>query len=53
MLAYGQYTLSQIAFMLGYSSVAHLSTQFKKITGMTPSQFKKNGMRFRKSIDNL
>lgn len=53
LLAYGQYTLSQIAFMLGYSSVAHLSTQFKKITGMTPSQFKKNGMRFRKSIDNL
>jgi len=33
--------LSEIAFKLQYSSVAHLSTQFKKITGKTPSEFKK------------
>ena len=33
-------TLKEIAFRLNYSSVAHLSTQFKKITGMTPTAFK-------------
>lgn len=50
-LSYGQKTLSEIAFDLGYSNVAHLSAQFKKITGMTPSQFKKNGNGLRKSLD--
>jgi YesN/AraC family two-component response regulator len=34
-------TLSQIAFKLVYSSVAYLSNQFKKVTGMTPTKFKK------------
>lgn len=33
-------TLSEIAFQLNYSSTSHLSTQFKKTTGMTPTQFK-------------
>jgi AraC-like DNA-binding protein len=36
LLIYDQHTLSQIAFDLDYSSVAHLSSQFKKITGLTP-----------------
>ncbi len=40
-LVYDQLTLSEMAFKLGYSSVAHLSGQFKKITGFNPSQFKK------------
>lgn len=36
-----EYTLSEIADQLHYSSVAHLSTQFKKVTGLTPSHFKR------------
>lgn len=51
LLVYGQLTLSQIAFDLEYSSVAHLSNQFKKITGLTPTHFKKIGMDKRKSLD--
>lgn len=42
-LAYDEWTLSEMAWKLGYSSVAHLSSQFKKTTGLTPSQFKKWG----------
>ncbi|WP_255397163.1 AraC family transcriptional regulator [Reichenbachiella sp. 5M10] len=42
LLFYDEMTLSQIAITMHYSSVAHLSAQFKKETGMTPSQFKKN-----------
>lgn len=53
LLVYGQLTLSQIAFDLEYSSVAHLSTQFKKITGLTPTHFKEIGMAKRKSLDNV
>lgn len=41
LLAYDELTLNQIAYQMGYSSVAHLSNQFKKITGFTPSYFKK------------
>ena len=41
LLVYGQLSLSQIAQELEYSSVAHLSAQFKKITGLTPTYFKK------------
>ncbi len=40
LLFYGELTLSEISYRLGYSSVQHLSTQFKKITGQTPTQFK-------------
>ena len=53
LLVYNQLTLSQIAFDLDYSSVAHLSTQFKKITGLTPSFFKELGAAKRKSLDNI
>jgi AraC family transcriptional regulator len=53
LLVYGQLTLSQIAFELDYSSTAHLSSQFKKITGLTPSHFKEIGASKRKSIDKL
>jgi AraC-like DNA-binding protein len=41
LLKYGELTLSEISYTLGYSSVAHLSNQFKKVTGMTPTEFKK------------
>ncbi len=40
LLVYGELTLSEIAFELNYSTVAHLSGQFKKITGLSPSHFK-------------
>lgn len=40
LLSYNEKTLSEIAFEMGYSSVAHLSAQFKKTTGLTPTQFK-------------
>ena len=41
LLFYDEFNLGEIAVKLGYSSIAHLSAQFKKITGQTPSQFKK------------
>lgn len=41
LLVYDELTLSEIASKLGYTSTAHLSNQFKKITGLTPSYFKK------------
>jgi len=40
LLSYGELTLSEITFQLGYSSVQHLSGQFKKVTGLTPSKFR-------------
>jgi AraC-like DNA-binding protein len=40
LLVYDELTLTEISYRLGYSSVAHLSRQFKKVTGMTPSQFR-------------
>lgn len=40
LIVYDELNLSEIAFKLHYSSVAHLSNQFKKITGLTPSHFK-------------
>lgn len=53
LLVYDEATLSEIAFDLGYSSVAHLSAQFKKITGLTPSHFKKLGGLHRKKLDEV
>ena len=41
LLFYKEYTLSEIAFQMGYSSVAYLSSLFKKETGMSPTEFKK------------
>jgi AraC-like DNA-binding protein len=40
LLLYDELNLTQISYMLNYSSVAHLSRQFKKVTGLTPSFFK-------------
>ncbi len=52
-LKYGELTLSEIAYRLGYSSVQHLSRQFKKATGMTASQFKKDHVNHRKGLDSI
>jgi len=53
LLTYGELSLSQIAFQLGYSSTAHLSNQFKKLTGLTPSHFKQLGLSSRQSLDDV
>ncbi len=53
LLVYAEYNLNEISYMLGYSSVAHLSAQFKKVTGFTPSQFKALGFSHRKPLDNV
>lgn len=52
-IAYDELNLSEIAWKLGYSSVAHLSSQFKKATGMTPTEFKRLGSSHRKSLDGI
>ena len=49
LLMYGQLTLSQIAFDLEYNSVVHLSKHFKKMTGLTPTDFKEMGITRRTS----
>ncbi len=53
LLKYGELTLSEIAYKLGYSSVQHLSNQFKKITGFTASQFKSLTENMRKPLDKI
>lgn len=53
LLVYDELSLSEIAYKLGYSSVAHLSAQFKKVTGLTPSHFKKMGGIHRKPLDKV
>ena len=53
LLVYDELNLKEIAFKLHYSSVAHLSNQFKKITGLTPSHFKHLKHKRRKSLEKL
>jgi len=53
LLVYDELTLSEIALQLNYSSVAYLSNQFKKVTGLTPSYFKKIRENKRKPLDEL
>ena len=48
-----EFTLSEIAYMMDYSSVQYLSNQFKKITGFSVSEFRRNEIPFKKSLDNL
>lgn len=52
-LAYDEYTLSEIAYKLGYSSVGYLSNQFKKTTGYTPTVFKQQHRVLRKPLDGV
>ena len=53
LLMYDEQSLSQIADELQYSSVAHLSNQFKKVTGLTPSQFKQSAAKNRLPLDHV
>lgn len=53
LLDYDELSLSEIADTLNYSSVAHLSTQFKKVTQLTPSQFKQRKQEKRKPLDKI
>ena len=53
LLIYENLTLSEIAWKLNYSSVAHLSNQFKKQTGETPSRFKKNTHKNLIALENV
>jgi AraC-like DNA-binding protein len=53
LLAYAELNLSEIAFRMSYSSVAHLSSQFKKITGFSPSEFRKLKDHHRRPLDEL
>jgi YesN/AraC family two-component response regulator len=52
LLVYGELNLSEIAWKMHYSSVAHLSNQFKKMTGLTPSHFKNLRIKNRTSPEN-
>jgi AraC-like DNA-binding protein len=53
LLVYDELSLSEIAFRLNYSSVAYLSNQFKKVTGLTPSHFKSIREDKRKPLDKV
>ncbi len=53
LISYGQMTLSDIAFRLGYSSSQHLSAQFREVTGMTVTDYKKTRQSLRKPLDRL
>lgn len=53
LLVYNELSLTQIADLMNYSSVSHLSSQFKKITGLAPSSFKELKENKRKSLDKV
>ncbi len=53
LLLYGELNLTQISYKLNYSSVGHLSNQFKKVTGLTPTYFKHLKDKRLKALDNL
>lgn len=53
LLAYGELSLNEIADLLGYSSAAYLSAQFKSVTGLTPSYFRKGKRGMRKPLDKV
>lgn len=53
LIIYGELTITEIAWKMNYSSVAHLSNQFKKMTGLTPSHFKQLKDKRRNPIENV
>jgi AraC-like DNA-binding protein len=53
LIIYDELNLTEIAWNMHYSSVAHLSNQFKKITGLTPSHFKKLKIKRRKALEDI
>ena len=53
LIIYGEWNMTEIAVRMNYSSVAHLSNQFKKVTGLSPSHFKKLKNRRRSPIEDI
>lgn len=53
LLVYNEFNLTEIAYRMHYSSVAHLSAQFKKVTGLTPSHFKQLKNKRRSMLDEI
>ena len=53
LLLYDEHNLTEIAYIMNYSSVAHLSNQFKKVTGLTPTFFKQMKIKKRKALYNV
>jgi AraC-like DNA-binding protein len=53
LMIYGELTITEIAYKMNYSSVAHLSTQFKKVTGLSPSHFKQLKDKRRNPIEEV
>lgn len=53
LLIYDELNLTEISYRLNYSSVAHLSNQFKKVTGLTPTFFKHLKHKKRNTLDNV
>jgi AraC-like DNA-binding protein len=53
LIIYNELTISEIAWKLNYSSVAHLSNQFKKITGLSPSYFKQLKKKRKHNLENI
>lgn len=53
LLEYGELNLNEIAYKMGYSSSAHLSAQFKTVTGLTPSRYKTATLNDRKPLDKV
>lgn len=53
LLIYGEMNITEIAWKMNYSSVAHLSNQFKKVTGLSPSHFKKLKDKRRSPIEDI
>ncbi len=53
LLVYNELNLTEIAFRMHYSSVAHLSAQFKKVTGLTPTHFKQLKVKRRSMLDDM
>ncbi|WP_449387318.1 helix-turn-helix domain-containing protein [Chryseobacterium lineare] len=53
LLLYNEFTLTEIAGKLGYKSVQHLSSQFRNVTGFTPTEFKKLKVHNRKPLDQI
>ena len=52
-ITYGEWTLSEIAWRLNYSSTAALSSQFKKVMGITPSEYREDKYKTRKTLDKI
>ena len=53
LLIYGELNITEIAYKMNYSSNAHLSSQFKKVTGLTPSHFKQLKEKRRRPIEDI